>query len=241
MMPAVAPNSKAGAVKAAPVNAWRVPRDWEGETVFIIGGGPSVADVDLTVLRERRVLVVNSSYAAALAAGLAPELLVFGDSDWWAEHCAKLLASFAGRIVTAADVNHPRVLRLRNSRPDRTGSRPPLAPLRLSDDPAAVPLRRTSMVAALNIAWLGGACAIVTLGLDGRAAGMRTHHHAPHRKPVVKGCWDVQGRYDLAPIVADLGARGCAVLNASPGSVHTFAPVMTLVEAIARVEERAAA
>lgn len=238
MLPAVATPNRTGAVKAAPVNAWSVPRDaWRGEAVFIVGGGPSILGCDLTLLRGRRVFAINTSWRAVLDAGVVPELVMFGDVDWWGWESRALLAAYAGLIVTAADVAHPRVQRLRNCRPDRTGADPRRMPLRLSEDPAAVPLRRATFAPAMNVAWLGGARAIVTLGLDGKAApDGRTHHHKPHPKPVVQGCWDVQAACDLAPLVADLKARGCTVLNASPESVHGFATVTTLAEAIAHVD-----
>src|SRR5262245_48413224 len=113
-------------------NAWAVPREWDGEAVFIVGGGPSVADVDLSALCGRRVFVINSSYSAVLAAGVVPDLVMFGDVDWWGRHRATLTHAYAGRIVTAADgVNDPRVLQLRNARPDRMGADPRAMPLRL--------------------------------------------------------------------------------------------------------------
>jgi hypothetical protein len=40
---------------------WTVPRDWAGETVVILAGGPSVLDQDLSLLKGRRVIAINSA------------------------------------------------------------------------------------------------------------------------------------------------------------------------------------
>ena len=54
---------------------WSVPREWPGETAFIVGGGPSVLGQDLDALRGRRVIVINSSVYAVPGA----DFLFFDD------------------------------------------------------------------------------------------------------------------------------------------------------------------
>ena len=76
---------------------WTVPREWPGETAFIVGGGPSVLGQNLEALRGRRVIVINSSvYAVPWA-----DICYFGDWRWWNENRAAV-ASFAGRVVTTS-------------------------------------------------------------------------------------------------------------------------------------------
>src|SRR5262245_64746309 len=81
----------------SPSPFWTVSQEWPGETVFIVGGGPSVLGQDLEALRGRRVIVINSSCFAMPWA----DLLYFGDWRWWheAENQAAV-ASFAGRVVS---------------------------------------------------------------------------------------------------------------------------------------------
>lgn len=43
-------------------NAWRVPPIWSGGTAWIIGGGPSVKDLDLSPIHQYRVIGVNNAY-----------------------------------------------------------------------------------------------------------------------------------------------------------------------------------
>lgn len=43
-------------------DAFTPPKIWRGQTVFIIGGGPSINDTPLHLLHGRRVIGVNNAY-----------------------------------------------------------------------------------------------------------------------------------------------------------------------------------
>ncbi len=58
---------------------WSVPRDWVGETAFILGGGPSLAEVDVSVLRDHRVIAVNE---AGLTVAPWCDVLYWPDTRW---------------------------------------------------------------------------------------------------------------------------------------------------------------
>jgi hypothetical protein len=201
---------------------WSVPREWPGETVFIIGGGPSVLGQNLEALRGRRVIVINSSvYAVPWA-----DILYFGDRRWH-KYNRDAVAGFAGRIVTTSQlVADPKVLVCRKSNP------PGLA---LETD--TLMQRWTSLTAATNLAahLVGPSGTIVWLGADGRsAADGRTHHHKPHRWPHNPGCHK-KHRRDLATIVPSLQQLGIAAFNASPGTAWAdLLPVIKLEDVLER-------
>jgi hypothetical protein len=201
---------------------WSVPREWPGETAFVVGGGPSVRDVDLGALRGRRVIAINSSvYAVPWA-----DYLYFGDFRWWNEGPNQAAAMcFGGRIVTTSRlVSHPRVLHCRKTKP------PGLA---LAAD--SLMQKWTSLTAATNLAahLVGPGGTIVWLGADGRiAVDGRTHHHQPHRWPHQPGCYD-KHLGDLRTIVPSLLALNITLFNASPGSAYAdLWPVMSLQAAL---------
>jgi len=206
---------------------WSVPHEWPGETVFVIGGGPSVLGQDLGSLRGRRVIAINSSaYAVPWA-----DILYFG--DWrWSEDNRAAIASFPGRVVTTSRMvgGDRKVLVCGKTNP------PGLAIERNS-----LMQRRTSLTAATNLAahLVGRGGTIVWLGADGRlAADGRTHHHKPHRWRHKPGCYDIQ-KADLVTIVPSLKAMGIAAYNASPGTAWAdLLPVISLQEALG--ERRAA-
>lgn len=200
---------------------WRIPRDCDGETVFIIAGGPSVSDLDLTRLKGRRVMVINSSYQAYRDA----DMLFFGDTRWWKYHKSRI-GNFTGKIVTTASdcPNDERLLFLKQKDPKQF----PLTP---GADEAA--MGRTSLHGAIDIAVKRGAKQIVLLGADmqpgedkiigtdGRMQ-LKTHHHEPHpaewmRRPK-------PNRYQLQMeqlrrLVDPLNKRGIEVFNCSPVSL----------------------
>jgi hypothetical protein len=185
---------------------WQVGREWAGETVFIVAGGPSVLEQDLESLRGARVIVINSSVFAVPWA----DILFFGDWRWWNEpENRAAITNFAGRVVTTSRlVTDNKVLFCKKTNP------PGLATARDS-----LMQKWTSLTAATNLAahLIGPGGMIVWLGADGKASGDRTHHHKPHRWPIRKGCYDRQYA-DLKTIVPSLAALGITAFNASPGT-----------------------
>jgi hypothetical protein len=207
---------------------WSVPREWPGETAFIVGGGPSVLGQDLELLHGRNVIVINSSvYKVPWA-----DFLYFGDWRWWNElENRAAVANFRGRIVTVSRlVRDQKVLTCRTANPPG---------LELQQD--SLMQKWTSLTAATNLAahLVGSGGTIVWLGADGRvAADGRSHHHKPHRFPHRPGCYDKQ-KADLVTIVPSLQALKISLFNASPGTAWAdLAPVVSLEEMLS---ERCAA
>ena len=189
---------------------WSVSREWPGETVFIVGGGPSVLGVDLEALRGRRVIAINSSvYKLPWA-----DFLYFGDWRWWHEPDNRAaVANFRGRVVTVSRMcsEDKKVLMCRSTKP------PGLA---LERD--SLMQKWTSLTAATNLAahLVGPGGTIVWLGADGKsAADGRTWHHKPHRWSPKPERYD-RHRADLATMVEPLRTMGITLWNASPGSAH---------------------
>jgi hypothetical protein len=208
---------------------WSVPREWPGETVFIVGGGPSVLGLNLGLLRGRRVIVINSSVFKLPWA----DFLYFGDFRWWNEPENKAaIAGFAGRAVTVSQlVSDSKVLTCRKTNP------PGLALARDS-----LMQKWTSLTATTNLAahLVGPGGTIVWLGADGRlAVDGRQHHYAkPHRWPYRPGCYDKQ-HADLVTIIPSLRALHISLFNASPRTAWTdLAPVVSLQDVLS--ERRAA-
>lgn len=187
---------------------WSVPKEWEGETCFVIGGGPSVLTQNVSRLEGRKVIAVNSSYLIAPFA----QYVFAGDSRWLYEH-RPALEKFKGRVVTCGSaVIWPGLLTLTKKLPPG-----------LSDDPRCLTFRYTSLHGAINLGRLLGAAPIVLLGADGRAVGGKTHHHAPHKWPQRPDCWKKQ-REDLRTIRLPKGM----IVNASPGSAWDMWPIVDL-------------
>jgi len=213
-------------ISAAGVNAggasfWRVPREWAGETAFVVGGGPSVLSQDLEKLRGRRVVAINSSYQCVPFA----DILFFGDLRWWKEHQGALV-KFPGRIVTCR--KEPGGINSRRQVFELERKAPPGLAMR----PTEVAFRRTSYVPAINLLVHLGVAEIIALGLDGKPGAQgRSHHHVPHRWPVKPGCFAEQA-VELRSLVEPLVRAGVTLRNASPGSAYDFWPKVALEDVL---------
>jgi hypothetical protein len=207
---------------------WRVPREWERETAFIIAGGPSVLQHDLEQLRGRRVIVINSSVHAVPWA----DFLYFGDWRWWNEQGNQAaVLSFGGRVVTVSQlVSSPKVLVCRKGKPPG-----------LSQEADCLTQHWTSLTAATNLAahLVGPGGTIVWLGADGKpAADGRIWHHAPHRWGPKPERYD-RHRSDIATMAEPLQRMGVTLLNASPGSA--YADLWPVIDLQTALRERLAA
>jgi hypothetical protein len=200
------------------MNFWSVPREWPGETAFIVAGGPSVLQQNLDLLHGRNIIVINSSVHAVPWA----DFLYFGDWRWWnEEENQAAVANFRGRVVTVSQlVRDQKVLHCRTAPPPG-----------LELQPDSLMQKSTSLTAATNLAahLIGPGGTIVWLGADGRiAADGRTHHHKPHRFAHRRDCYNKQ-HAELVTIIPSLRAMKISLFNASPGTAWAdLAPVVSL-------------
>lgn len=182
----------------------RLSRDWEGETVFVIAGGPSVRAENIDGLHNQRVVVINSSYAIAPWA----DALVFSDRRWWVEHQHRVRQTFEGQIITLTptDRSYGGLLVLERQ---RSGG--------LSTDPTRLAWWHTSLTSAINMIVLRGATRICILGLDGEG----DWHHEPH--PVKWGRNANKFKFHgeaLEALVEPLKQAGVEVYNCNLCSRH---------------------
>lgn len=185
---------------------WACPPEWQGETCFILAGGPSVAAVDLSRLEGRRVIAVNSSWTAYPAA----DVLLWHDDRWWDAYGGEVLECFKGRIVTT---NRNR------RRPEFLTMGRDAASVGIATDPTRLALGTTTTQGAINLAVHFGPRRIGLLGLDLKAEGQRFHHHAEYQWGTRPHTFAVQA-IDLRMTIQPLRRLGVEVLNLSP--VSTF-------------------
>jgi hypothetical protein len=201
---------------------WKVPALWKNDTAFIIAGGPSVADQDLSLLKGRRVIVVNSSYTVYPNA----DYLIFADQRWYEDHKDSIAKVFKGQVVSLArKVSGQAILNLKRHKPQPA----------LTDDPSRVAIHFTTLQSAINLAVHLGVKKIVLLGADmQRGPDGRTHHHAPHRWKNKAGnsTWDAQMAH-LRHLERPLREIGVEVINTSPVSRINWWPKQSLAEAVA--------
>jgi hypothetical protein len=201
-----------------PETYWTVPREWTGETCFILAGGPSLRGFDAETIRGRgRVIVINNSYLLAPWA----DVLYYCDRSWWLAHRTEALATFRGRYRVSLGTSEDGTMRLRNSG---------VSGLELRPDH----LKHGSNggYQAIGLAFHFGAARIVLLGYDMHVDGERTHWHDGHPNWTPERQQKALAGYlpHFATLVGPLKRAGVEILNATPGSALTRFPMATLEE-----------
>jgi hypothetical protein len=204
---------------------WQIPYDaWQGQTVFILGGGPSLKGFDASVLKgQGKVIGINE---AGLTMAPWSDILFWADRRW-------------------LDWNHER-LHLHAGEWKVTRKRPHIdlpydvksvrfLPRRFSHWPDAVG-GWCSGSSCVNLAYLLGARRVVLLGFDMHdlpAERWREGNwHNRHQEPPLTGQRTnrfIPAFEVMAPILKD---RGVEVLNATPGSALQCFPFANLKDLI---------
>lgn len=198
---------------AAPDHAfWSAPRLWPGETIFLLGGGPSLQGFDATKLAGRRVIALNSSWALMPDA----DVLLAPDRRWWRWNKGKIGFRGDHRITTQPEA--PAGVHLMEYG-GREG---------LSADPWCLKGRNAGHQ-GINLAVHLGAARIVLLGFDQKPAeDGRAHWHEEHRIPSDPADYANTMIPEFETLPAPLATLGVEVLNATPGSALECFPKIKL-------------
>lgn len=210
---------------------WTPPRFWEGETVYIIGGGPSFKAMDPSLLFGRCTIGINDAYRL----GNWVKLVFFGDKGWLQLH------NFDW--ITIGDQKVPGFKKYKGLKVccnDFGFTDPNIHVLRrrsfgLHLEPGYVGFNGNSGSAAINLAISVGASRVVLLGFDMKSADDGT----PNWHPKLKD-------HDVSPqkyrkfirgmkIIANDAKRLCPnveIVNATPGSALTVFPMVNLEDVL---------
>jgi len=196
---------------------WRAHQEHAGRTFVLIGGGPSLKEVDVTQVKGRAVVITINN-----AIELAPwsDFHFFGDFRWWRWYGQVFPADYRGTLLTTsrANLNDGRVRRL-----ERDYSR-------FSQDPNKVYGYDSGML-ALNLAALLGAKKIVLLGYDMAFPNGESHWHPDHETPSDEDNYIKKFAPAYAPAVAHLQEARVQVVRCTPSNL-SFIPQVSLEEAL---------
>lgn len=207
-----------------------VPLLWPGETVVLIGTGPSLTQADVDFCRGRaRVVAIKDAYQVAPWA----DALYCADEVWWMHHGRSL--EFEGLRFALVAPERRYIEAVRDARAQRLqigGSSG------LDGRPTHLRTGAHSGFSAINLAAHLGARRIVLLGYDLQAspdgAGHFFGEHAyrstdPGRRKST--CYDKVDVYQS--LVEPLAARGISVVNATRQTALTVFPQLSIQEALA--------
>ena len=206
-----------------PIPPHSCPRDWPGETAYLVASGPSSERLDLDQLRGRRVIAVSHGLFMAPSA----PTLIAGGRAFWQRH--DLREVFGGTLAVLTDDyspwtwlprEDPRMVYMK--RGPRHG---------LSDDPGELAGSESSVMLAINYAVHRGVARIVLLGCDGKPGpgGKRRAGRAESDTRDAAARYKVQERA-MATQIKPLAAAGVTVVNCSPDTALGCYPTGRLEE-----------
>ena len=202
---------------------------WEGATVYVIGGGPSVKDQDLTALHDtgHRVIGVNNAFEL----GPWVDVCYFGDCRWldW-NH--KGLQQYSGLVVTSCqrpNLRERKWMKVLKRDESKNG---------ISKRPGSICWNLNSGASAIDLAVKLGAKKVVLLGFDMKTkagGGNKGHNwhdrHTPRHTPA-DTIYAQRFLPGFKKIKADLDALEIECANATPDSALTLFEMVRLEDVV---------
>jgi hypothetical protein len=200
-----------------------VPRLFEGATVYVIGGGPSLATFNAERIRGRgRVIAVNEVALPGAEPWRAPwaDIAYWSDRRWH-DWNRERLAGFAGGLrITAMGQRKPAAVAVDHwLLRDRKGE--------FSTDASRL-CGACSGGMALNLAALLGASRCVLVAFDMRTVNGLSHGHDRHKRPSNTARYAKVFVPAIERMAPHLARAGIEVVNATPGSALKAFPIASL-------------
>lgn len=206
------------------MSSWHVPRMWEGERCFILGGSPCLLDEDLELIHDERIIGVNNSYEL----GDWVDICWFGD-ERWLEWNREKLSEFKGLKMCcveslAKDLERKEIKALHRGKPQGIERR--------SDH---VSWNNNSGFSAINLAVHLGVKTIILLGFAMKVGKDKEHNW--HNHHLIKGHDPIPyfKFLDSLPVIKkDAKELGITIINSTMDSdiEERFIPRMPLEEVV---------
>lgn len=183
--------------------SWRVPKIWNSKTTcYVIGGGSSLKDMDLSILNNQHVIVVNNAYQLVPWA----DFLFFMDREWLTQHSERL-KEFHGIILTILTDYEKYSQGLRGVKLLKRGQRDGF-----STSSMVVNHGGNSGFCAVNLADLLGAGRIILVGFDMKVVNGQHNYHTEHYREISNDIYETEYIKPFSTL------RGIEILNATPNS-----------------------
>ena len=199
---------------------WKCPQIWDGGDVFILGGGPSLAQVDASRLVGQKAIAVNTAFK------YFPQspVMYFMDCHWldrnWQE-----LRKFRGLRVSSCPKTKELawILFLDHNYATRYG---------LDDRPGFIARANNSGCGAVALGHKLGAKRAILLGFDMRVVDGQHNFHTEHTRKVAESLYRTQFMKGFEKLKVAADAAGYDILNATPDSALECFPQISLDEVL---------
>ena len=204
-----------------PAGCDAMPRQWAGETVVLLAGGPSLSPTQLDIVYDARcrglcrVVAINRAYEVAHWS----DMLYFCDARFFDWHSVGVLAyrNWGGMIPGKGEIwtlDNPELAKKNGFRSIKN-----MGVEGFCSEPWGVMTGKNGGYQAMHLAAHAGASRLVLLGYDMRLGdGGATHWHNGYPKPVYAHTYSRIMLPHFDSLAAPLAERGVEVVNCSPGS-----------------------
>jgi hypothetical protein len=181
--------------------------------VFVIGGGPSVKLVDLSLIHNQRVLGVNDAFRL----GPWVDACYFGDAKWWNWNANDRISE-TGEVL----MGFKKYSGLKMTSCQRFYHIPILhtwkrgKPRGIETKPGYLSWNNCSGLSAINVAYHFGAKRVVLIGFDMGPMQGKTHWHNFHKTKAGFGSYNNRYLPAIPFIVRDAANLGIELINSSP-------------------------
>jgi len=196
-----------------------VPKLYEGETVYIIGGGPSLKNFDFRRLVGCKTIAINKAVLFHPSA----DILYWTDGRFYTWYKNEVDNYRGLKFALKPGSQYTRDINVL-----RKGK-----PYGLEEDPEVLAHGFNSGYAAINLAYHLGAKRIILLGFDMANDGKETHFHDGYpARPSGDHIYQDKFLPGFKQLNSEITSKGVLVLNASPYSRLTVFPKITLEQAL---------
>lgn len=185
-------------------------RIWDSETVFIVGGGPSIKHLDFKKLENKSVVVTNNAYKSVPWASA----LFFADRIWYDWNKSELYNFKNYKVTTDSRVSGEKeIIYLPHEGPY------------LSTNLSHSRRYTNSGSGAMALAVKLGATKLILLGFDMRVVDGKFNYHSEHKREpspeIYKNAY-IRELVKMKPFFEELGIT---VINCTPNSALECFPM----------------
>jgi len=221
--PTVIPNHKVNTPRHNLINSnisyGRVLPTLKGETIYIVGGGPSLEGFNWSLLKTKKVIAINKAFKYVPWANV----LYWTDSRFYGWHKNEIDALDCYKYTISSGTNYDERVNV-IKKGNRYG---------LEKDPRVLAHGDNSGYAAINLAYHLGAAKIVLLGYDMGSHGNKTHFHDGYPvKATRKEIYNQRFSISFPHIATELKAVGVKVYNTSQRSPLNCFPKISIEQSL---------
>ena len=157
----------------------KIPKLFNGQSVFIVGGGSSLSSFNFSLLKGYNIIAINTAIKYIPFA----QVLYFSDKSFY-EKFYEIINSYSGYKFSISKIENDAVIKLNST--GKSG---------LDTNYNCIRNGNNSGYAAINLAYHMGARKIILLGYDGGYLNKKTHFHSDYKNECYS-CIDYQKVYN---------------------------------------------